>query len=985
MDTMATWNEQTPLVGRDRELTTLAGLLEKARRGHSGVALVAGEPGIGKTRLLLEFARRARADDWHVLLGRAYESEGMPPYLPFSEALRDYLRTCRPDEARAYLEGVTSDTFRLLPDLASRLAPSPAGAGVRSPDRAQRDPEGERYRLFESFCGVLLNIARSPPGGLLVCLDDLHWADPPTLQLLLHLARKLDEAPVLLVCSYRSTASGGGQALLDALAELSRERLRQRLVLSALSRDELGTLVTSLSGAAAPAVLDIIHGQTGGNPFFVRELVRHLQDQGHDLSCADLATADWGVPAGVHQVIGTRLTRLSRQANQVLQAGAVLGEPLAASVLGAMLDLEAAYLLDALDEVVRAGLVREEGEQYHFSHALVRQTVYRGLTVARRQHLHLAAAAALERVHGLALERHLGELAVHYARAGDFADPDKTIAYAERAGEAAKAVFAYEEATAHWRTALEWMDRHAVELGRRARLLERLGDLTYLAGIDYDAGIAYLQRALQLYEQLGQADRVAHVHSRLGSALSTLPESWDLPRAVHHYRCAEAILAAGPPSSALGYVYAGLAQVAVWDVRIQDGLDASAKALDIAERVRDELLWAHAAATRGAHLFSSGQASEGLGLMHRAWQTADRLNDPVVFFTAFLGSAFAHWIGDPTELKLWCDRELARPRLRHAPGQRKRFLARLGAAHALVGDLQLARSLVSTVDLTYDAWEMLFWLGEWELCEALASRRVEASQRGGERAFAFEATYDLARLRRAQGEVERAGTLLDQALAVAIDGGERSYELAVRSLLAQVCAETDRLPEARQQLGQARTIAGNGDEWRGLAGQLHLAEGVVALAAAASPEAGRHFQRCIDVYRCYAFPWGEAEAQLLWGRGLRNAGETASATQKLRAAEDIYRRCGAGDVWLERLAREREPQQPAGYPNGLSQREVEVLRLVAAGKTNQQIADELVISLNTVARHVSNIFGKTGVANRAEAASYAHSRGLVASSLTRSC
>ena len=787
------WKEQPPLVGRDREVSTLARLLEEARRGHGGVVLVAGEPGIGKTRLLLEFAQRARADDWHVLLGRAYDSEGMPPYLPFIEALHDYLRTCRPDEVRANLEGITPDVLRLLPDIVRGLAPSLSGPGAQPPVRARRDPEGERYRLFESVCGVLFNIARSSSSGLLLCLDDLHWADPPTLQLLLHLARKLADAPVLVMCSYRSAASGGGQPLLDALAELSREWLRQRMDLSTLSRDELGALVTSLGGATAPAVLEVIHGQTGGNPFFARELVRHLQDQGHDLSRADLATADWGVPAGVHQVIGKRLSRLSRQANQLLQASAVLGEPLMFNALGAMLDVDPPTLLDVLEEVVRGGLVREEGEQYHFSHALVRETIYRGLTLARRKRLHLDAAAAIERVHAPMLERHLGELAVHYDRAGELANPEKTMDYAERAGDAANAVFAYEEATAHWLAALQLMDKHGVEDRRRARLLERLGDLTYLAGLDYDAGIAYMLRALQLYEQLGEPELVAHVHSRLGSALSTLPESWDLPRAVHHYRRAEAILAEGSPSSALGYVYTGLAQVACWDVRIQDGLDASAKALDIAEQLQDEVLWAHAAMSRGAHLYSSGRISEGFSLMHRAWQTADRLNDPVVFFAAFLGSAFANWIGDPTELKLWCERELARPRLSQAPGQRKRFLSRLAAAHASTGDLPLARSLMSPDGPSYDAWEVLFRSGDWEQCELLAIRRVDASHRGGERAFAFEATYDLARLRRAQGQPEMAKTLLEQALVVAIDGGERAYELGVRSLLAQLCAETGQL------------------------------------------------------------------------------------------------------------------------------------------------------------------------------------------------
>jgi len=164
-----------------------------------------------------------------------------------------------------------------------------------------------------------------------------------------------------------------------------------------------------------------------------------------------------------------------------------------------------------------------------------------------------------------------------------------------------------------------------------------------------------------------------------------------------------------------------------------------------------------------------------------------------------------------------------------------------------------------------------------------------------------------------------------------------------------------------------------------------VAEGVVALASNAREEAERHFQDAIQTYRRNAHPFGAAEALLLWSRGLRIAGESASATDKLRAAEDIYLSHGAGDVWLERLARLEQPEHPASYPDGLSKREVEVLRLVAAGRTNQRIADDLVLSLNTVARHVSNIFGKTGVANRAEAASYAHRRGLVAGPLTRSC
>src|SRR5262249_22297006 len=157
----------------------------------------------------------------------------------------------------------------------------------------------------------------------------------------------------------------------------------------------------------------------------------------------------------------------------------------------------------------------------------------------------------------------------------------------------------------------------------------------------------------------------------------------------------------------------------------------------IAERVGDDGLWAHAAMTRGGHLCSSGRTAEGLDLMHRAWQVADRLNDPVGFLIAFLGSAFAHWIGEPQGFRRWCERELARPRVRHAPGQRSRLLARLASAHALAGDLSAARAIIDGLEPAYDAWDALFWLGDWQVCESLARERIQHSTAGGERAFAF--------------------------------------------------------------------------------------------------------------------------------------------------------------------------------------------------------------------------------------------------------
>ena len=188
----------------------------------------------------------------------------------------------------------------------------------------------------------------------------------------------------------------------------------------------------------------------------------------------------------------------------------------------------------------------------------------------------------------------------------------------------------------------------------------------------------------------------------------------------------------------------------------------------------------------------------------------------------------------------------------------------------------------------------------------------------------------------------------------------------MRTLLALVSVEQDDLSVARQQLAVARTIVADGEDWRGLGGQLALAEGALAIASG-SVEADHHFERSLAAYREHANPLAEAEVCLVWSRGLRRLGRSALAAPKLRAAADIYHARGASEVWLARL----ENTGATAYPDGLSEREVEVLRLVADGRTNRQIADALVISVNTVARHISHIFEKAGVANRAEAASYA--------------
>ena len=624
-----TLDKRPGLIGREHELATLTECAQRAWNGNGCTVLIGGEPGVGKTRLLTEFLGRARFLGADILLGCAYESDGMPPYLPIAEALRHHVQASSDDRLRVYLDGVGREIARLMPELADLLPHSSVSPGAAGIDQQLDHADGERYRLFESVREFVCHIAESTSSGLVLALDDLHWADTPTLQFVLHLARKVVSMPMLVVGTYRTVDLHRSHPLSDVLAELSRGGLYERLTIYPLSREETYALIENVNGVApTQADSDAIYRATAGNPFFTIELTRHVGEQRQNLGGA---TVKGDVPEGVHLVIGKRLARLSTEANLLLQSAAVLGTPFSFDVLEAMLGLEPAKVLDALEDVVRAGFLREDGARYHFSHALVRQTLYHELALPRRQRLHHQAAAAIEHLLSGRLESVLGELAVHYRLAGTAADAEKAIAYSERAGESALSLLAYEDAAEHWHAALALMSKRVAEPARLAHLLERLGGLNYLAALDCDAGIEYLQRSLQLYDEVGQDEDAARVHTQLGNAFSSMPETWDIPRALDHYRAAEGILAKTAAGSTLGRVYVGLAQAACWNVQVNEGLQASAKAMEIARAAGDEALWADAAMIRGGHLCSAGRVNQGFALMEQAWDAAQHAGQRMTF------------------------------------------------------------------------------------------------------------------------------------------------------------------------------------------------------------------------------------------------------------------------------------------------------------------------------------------------------------------
>jgi DNA-binding CsgD family transcriptional regulator len=955
-----------------------------AQRGDGGVVLISGEPGVGKSRLLAEISNRARADGWRVLAGRAYDIEGMPPYLPFVDVLRAHFRDLSDDALAAEIAAVSPHLAPLLP-----------GARVEVHDSAgstsQPEPELERYRLFESVCELLLKISRSQPNrGLLLALDDLHWADRSTLLLFLHLARKAAGGPLLAVGTYRSAEVAPDRPIFDTLAELSRERLHARLHLVGFSLDETRVFLRRLSGVDAESgVLKSIFEQTAGNPFFVEEVVRHLEGEGRDLAGHATDATAWGIPEGVRQVIAQRVRRLSGTANRLLQAAAVLGDDCGGEPLASVAELGGGRLLEALEQVIGAGMLHEEGRRYRFSHPLVQRTIYDGLSLARREILHLRAANAIEG--GDSPQLHRSALAVHYRLAGPAGDLEKAIDYSVRAGEGANTVFAYAEATSHWRAALELMQEHGTSPERTAPLLERLGELLCVTSLDHQKGIDYLSQALRLYSQIGRAEAAALVHIRLGRHLSTFYDAMDIEGARQHFRAAELVLGQLGETASLS-IYTGLASTAMWSVRTAEGLEASERAMNLA--APNEAEFAHALALHAWHVAGTGRLAEAKKLGDRASEMANRLDDPIVAVVAdWLRAQLSYLLGDPTDSGRWFERQLSKPWLAQAPVQRRRLASMLAWARAFSGALPEARSLLYEGDRSTppERWAdagVKFWGGDWEHARIGLTEDAQDRDRNGDRHSAADDLWLLGRVQTSLGDRTPAEASFLYGLAVGTEG-HVVFEMRARAELALLCTGAGRISEARRHVERCQAVLAQGEDWRGIAGRVAMAEGALAAAEGRPEESERQLGRAVEIFRRVSLPWDQAEALRLWGRFLLQAHRPDEALTRLTNSLDVYQKLDAAHAWTDPVAAERDAlvkrskasgAATAVYPGGLSEREVDVLRLLAGGKSNREIAEQLFVSARTVERHISNIYGKIEVHSRTQATAYAFAHGLAPAS-----
>ena len=755
--------------GRDVEQTALTDAWKTARSGRGQVVLLSGEPGIGKTALTAEFARRVHADGAVVLYGRCDEDLGLP-YQPFVEALRDL--PVEPAALREWARVHGGSLLPLLPELVARFGDVP--------NFPTGDPEAERYRLFKGVSALVGELAGPHP--VLFVLDDLHWAAKPTLMLLKYAANALDAHRVLLLGTFRESDISRSHPLAELLADLRRDSAVSRLALRGLADDEVVALVESASGRALDgrgvAFAHAVHRETDGNPFFVAEMLRHLAESGavvreggHWVPAPTLP--EIGLPVSVREVVGQRLGRLREETGKLMALAAVIGRDFDLDLLARVSDLSEDRLLDALDEAAGAALIHEVAgrpDRFTFSHALVQHVLYDELSGQRRVRAHQRVAAALEELCGDDPGDRVTELARHWVAATRPVEIDRALDYARRAGDRALAQLAPEEAAVWYGQAVELQESQGRQHDDlRADLLLALGEAQRRAG--QPAFRETLLEAASIAGELGDTDRLVQAALANNRGIHSASGYAD-PDRVAVLEAAAAALG-DADSSERARVLATLAIELTYSEHDVDRRRAlSDEALTVARRVGDDATLARVLNLRYAAIGDPENAAEQLVNTTEALAVTARLGDPLERFWAL-------------QSRLWAI---------GAAGLAEELEERLAEFDAIAD--ALAQPVLRWYTLFQRSWAELL-VGRVAESERLALEALQLGNDTGQPDAIAIFVAQLAMIRRDQGRLDE---LVDAvARQVADNPGIPGFSI----LLALCYCELDRHEEARAAFAPA--------------------------------------------------------------------------------------------------------------------------------------------------------------------------------------
>ncbi len=995
MQSLAARVSSPAFIGRVEPLERLAAAVARAATGESSAVIVGGEAGVGKTRLVREAAARAAAGA-RVLTGACIDlGEGGPPFGPMVEVLRTLVREDGAGTIRSYAGPAAAELGRLV----SELAGPDQGVAVEAPGAP---------RLFEVVLGLLERLALDRP--LLLVIEDLHWADGSTRDLLTYLIYQLGPAPVAIVMTFRTDELSRRHPLRPFLAELERSGRAERVDLDRFDRADVAAQLQGILGEPpTPKVLEAVFTRSDGNAFFTEELVA----SGRDLQSGEL-------PPSLRDVLLVRVEMCSPETQQLLRIAAAAGRSVQHGLLAVVAERDDVQLSEQLREAIAQQLIELTGErEYTFRHALLQEALYDELLPGERVDVHAAYAAALSERPELADGDRAGVsalLAHHWYAAHELT---AALGASVDAAMEAERVSAVPEARQHYERALSLWSRAP---GDRADLpldhldvLNRLAYASYLMA-DYDRALHLGDLAIAEARETSDPLRVSELLVRRGR----YQWSEGLPAlALATYEEALMTAPASPPTAQRASALSAYGQALMLVSRNAEAVVACRQAIEVAEATGDRATAGHARNSLGTALGALAQFDEGVTLLTEALAISREvaniddtcrayvnLSETLLqggrleegFALAREGAAFARRLGFHRAYGSyllancamisfqrgdWDDVDATTATALTLDAQRMaalrvntirvRMLVARGDLDGAQGNIEPALALaVHAADVQHGALahvanaELLAARGDREGAVAAALRAVRATDDTDDEFYAEPAT----RL-----GVEIAADLAAEARARHDDGGVAEAVLTAAPFLARA----DFLTVRGATMGIAPRTRG---ELASIAAERRRLDGVNDVQA---------WRAAVDVWQQIGEPYPEARARARLAEALlatqapkpeiegelRAAAVIAEALRAVPLRDEVARIARWARVDLDSgaaVAAGVADAEPA--PFALTRREREVLALVADGRTNRQIAETLFISTKTASVHVSNILSKLGVSNRSEAAAVAHRLGI---------